>query len=58
MAEYIEQFRKVEIQIYDMAYTDRVEAFTLHLPPSLALYLKDSDKGKEDMEEVYRQSRE
>ena len=28
MAEYCEEFRKVEFQIHDMGYIDRVERFT------------------------------
>jgi hypothetical protein len=30
----------------------------MHLPPALNLYLKDNDKGKFDMQDIYGQARE
>src|ERR1700694_1154215 len=58
MAEYCEEYRTIEAQIYDMAFTDRLYFFSLHLPNEVALYLQDIDIRSEDMEVVYQAARQ
>jgi len=57
MAEYCEQFRHYEAQIYDMAFADRVSIFLNKLPQEAALFIRNADLASKDMEVVYRLAR-
>ena len=59
MAEYCEEFRKIEFQIHDMGYIDRVERFTDRIGEraSQAIWTGNAIKtGK--MEPVYQVARQ
>ena len=57
MAEYCEQFRHYEAQIYDMAFPDRLTIFLGKLPQEAAMFIRNADLGAKDMEVVYRLAR-
>jgi hypothetical protein len=54
MAEYCEQFRYYESQIYDMAFPDRLGHFLAKLPIGAALHIRNLNLSTRDMELVYR----
>src|ERR1700694_581776 len=58
MPEYCEDYRTIEAQIYDMAFSDRLYWFSTHLPNEAALYLQDIDLRSKDMEVVYQAARQ
>ena len=58
MAEYCEEFRSIESQIYDMAFSDRLLNFSRPIPPELAMHLRNSDLRSKDMEVVYQLARQ
>src|SRR5277367_3136118 len=60
MTNYCEEFRKVESQIYDMAFADRLRFFTDNLKsPKVTLHIKNSDSIKsKKMNMIYKLIRE
>ena len=58
MAEYCEKFRSIEIQIYDMAFADRILAFIKYLPPEAARFIKNGNHQSKDMEVAYQLARQ
>ena len=58
MLEYCEEFRLIESQIYDMAFTDRVLNFSKPIPVELALHIRNSNLRSKDMEVVYQLARQ
>ena len=58
MAEYCEEFRKIEAQIYDIAFVDRVEAFVGKIyPPQAATQILNAGTLQEGkMEYVYQRA--
>jgi hypothetical protein len=58
MAEYCEEFRSIESQIYDMAFPDRLLNFSRPIPAELAMHLRNSDLRSKDMEVVYQLTRQ
>jgi transposase InsO family protein len=60
MAEYCEEFRKLEAQIYDMAFVDRVKAFVskIHPPQAATHILNGATVQEEKMEFVYQLARQ
>lgn len=58
MAEYCEDFRSIESQIYDMAFPDRLLNFSRPIPADLAMHLRNSDLRSQDMEVVYQLARQ
>ena len=60
MAEYCEEFREIEAQIYDMAFLDRVQSFVgkIH-PPQAATHILNAETLQEGkMEYVYQLARQ
>ena len=60
MVEYCEEFRKIEAQIYDMAFLDRVQAFVSKIhPPQAATHILNAETLQNGrMEFVYQLARQ
>jgi Integrase core domain/Zinc knuckle len=58
MAEYCEKFRSIEIQIYDMAFPDRITHFIERLPLEAARHIKNGNLQSKDMEVAYQLARQ
>ena len=60
MPDFCEKFRLIESQIYDMAFTDRLNYFLKKLhPPEVAMHIQNQDSLRsEDMEVVYQLARQ
>src|SRR5271156_2248033 len=59
MPDYCEKFRSIESQIYEMAFTDRLNYFLKKFPPEAAMHIQNQDSLRsEDMEVVYQLARQ
>ena len=60
MPDFCEKFRQIESQIYDMAFTDRLNYFLKKLhPPEAAMHIQNQESLRsEDMEVVYQLARQ
>jgi len=59
MPDYCERFRRHEAQIYDMAFTDRLDYFLAKIPTEAAMHIRNQGSLRsKDMEVVYQLARQ
>jgi len=59
MPDYCERFRHYETQIYDMAFTDRLDYFLSRIPGEAAMHIRNQGSLRsKDMEIVYQLARQ